>query len=146
DGHEILANSLALKLANITRATPNPPGGEIVHDASGEPTGVLKDAAQALVFAKVPPPTRAQQKAAIKRSLEHAASLGVTSVQHMSAGYDSMSIYAEMDERHELTARVYVAPMETSWQDLAKIGVRHAQGSSFYRIGAVKGFADGSLG
>src|ERR1043166_4079293 len=55
DGHMALANSLALKLAGVTRETVNPPGGVIVRDKSGEPTGVLKDAAQSFVWKVIPP-------------------------------------------------------------------------------------------
>src|SRR5205085_2701575 len=57
DGHEALANSLALKLAGVTRATIDPPGGLIVRDAQGEPTGILKDAAMSFVYAKIPAPS-----------------------------------------------------------------------------------------
>src|SRR5437764_7762039 len=84
DGHESLANSLVLKLAGITAKTPDPPGGVIVRDAQGDPTGVVKDAAQDLVFKVVPPLTHDQRVKVIKRAMAHAASLGVTSVQHMN--------------------------------------------------------------
>ena len=146
DGHESLANSVTLQLANITAKTPDPPGGEIVRDAQGNPTGVLRDAAQDLVFKVMPPMSREHRMRAIRRALEHAASLGVTSVQHMNPEYDDVKIYAELAEKGTLTARIYVAPMETAWRDQAKIGVRHAFGTPFLRMGAVKGYADGSLG
>ncbi len=83
DGHMVLANSLALKLAGITAQTPDPAGGVIVRDGHGNPTGALKDAAQDLLFKAVPPPSHDQRRHAIERALAHAASLGVTSVQHM---------------------------------------------------------------
>ncbi|MEO8725578.1 MAG: amidohydrolase [Acidobacteriaceae bacterium] len=146
DGHEVLANSLALKLAGVTAQTPNPPGGEIVHDKNGEPTGILKDAAIGLVGGKIPAPTPAQRMAAVKRALAYAASLGLTSVQVMNPSYGEMAVYAELAGRGQLTARIYAAPMETGWQDQAKLGIRHAFGSSYYRMGALKGYADGSLG
>jgi predicted amidohydrolase YtcJ len=146
DGHESLANSVALKLAGVTAKTPNPPGGEIVHDAQGNPTGVLKDAAQGLVDRVIPPMTHERRMRAARRALSHAASLGVTSVQHMSAEYEDVEVFEELAERGELTARIYAAPSITGWQDLAKIGIRHAFGSPWLRIGALKSFADGSLG
>ncbi|MBV8205977.1 MAG: amidohydrolase [Acidobacteria bacterium] len=146
DGHESLANSAALRLAGITAATQSPPGGEIVKDANGNPTGVLKDAAQGLVDRVTPPLTHERRLRAARRALSHAASLGVTSVQHMSAAYADIEAYEELAERGELTARIYVAPPLAGWQDLAKIGVRHAFGSPWLRIGALKAFADGSLG
>jgi predicted amidohydrolase YtcJ len=146
DGHESLANSVALRLANVTAKTIDPPGGQIVRDAQGNPTGVLRDAAQGLVDRVVPPMTHAQRMRAIRQALEHAASLGVTSVQHMNPLYDDVKAYAELQEKGELTVRIYVAPMETDWKDQAKIGVRHGFGTPLLRMGAVKGYADGSLG
>ena len=146
DGHESLANSVTLQLANITAKTPDPPGGEIVRDAQGNPTGILRDAAQDLVFKVMPPMSREHRMRAIRRALEHAASLGVTSVQNMNPEYDDVKIYAELAEHGALTTRIYVAPMETGWKDQAKIGLRHAFGTPFLRMGAVKGYADGSLG
>ena len=146
DGHESLANSVTLRLANITSKTADPPGGEIVRDAQGNPTGVLRDAAQDLVFKVMPAMSRDHRMRAIRKALEHAASLGVTSVQDMNPAYDDVKVYAELAEQGALTARIYAAPMETGWKDQTKIGVRHAFGTSFLRMGAVKGYADGSLG
>ena len=114
--------------------------------AAGNPTGALKDAAMSPVYTAIPDATREQTTAAIKRALQHAASLGVTSVQDMVPSYMDMAVYAELAEKGELTSRVYAAPAEEAWADQAKIGVRRAFGSSYYRIGALKGFADGSLG
>lgn len=147
DGHMSLANSAAIKLAGVTAATPDPPGGQIVRDASGNPTGAFKDAAESLIDKVIPPPNHEQRVRAIKRALAHAASLGVTSVQHMSADYADIAVYAELLDQGELTTRIYAAPLIADGAaDQAKIGVRHAFGSPYLRIGAVKGFADGSLG
>jgi len=146
DGHESLANALAMKLANVTAETKAPPGGEIVRDAQGNLTGIFKDAAQPIIGKVIPEPTPAARVRAAKHALEHAASLGVTSVQDMVPTYGDIEAYSVLAERGELTARIYVAPSETRWRDQARIGVRHAFGSDFLRVGAVKGFADGSLG
>ncbi|MDP9267299.1 MAG: amidohydrolase [Acidobacteriota bacterium] len=146
DGHMALANSAALRLAKVNSKTPDPPGGTIVRDAQGNPTGVLKDAAMNLVYKVIPDLTHPQRAAAIKRALAHAAQLGVTSVQDMNPSYDDFRAYMEFAERGELTTRIYAAPLETDWKDQAKIGIRRAFGSAYLRLGAVKGFADGSLG
>src|SRR5262249_7142518 len=146
DGHESLANSVTLRLANITAKTPDPPGGQIVRDAQGNPTGVLRDAAQELVNKVMPPMSREHRVRAIRKALDYAASLGVTSVQNMNPEYEDLKIYSELQEKNLLTTRIYGAPIETSWRDQAKLGIRHAFGSSSLRLGAVKGFADGSLG
>ena len=146
DGHMALANSVALVLAGVTAKTPDPPGGAIVRDASGNPTGILKDAAMNLLYAIIPPISPEQRMAAIQRALKHAASLGVTSVQDMSPEYADIAVYSQLADRNALTVRIYAAPIETNWEDQAKIGIHRAFGSAYLRIGALKGFADGSLG
>ena len=146
DGHESLANSVTLRLAKIDAKTPDPPGGQIVRDAQGNPTGVLRDAAQDLVAKVMPPMSHAHRMRAIKQALDHAGSLGVTSVQDMNPSYEDIKAYAELAEKGQLTVRIYAAPLETEWKDQAKIGIRHAFGTPLLRLGAVKGYADGSLG
>jgi predicted amidohydrolase YtcJ len=146
DGHQGLANSAAMKLAGISAKTTDVAGGVIVRNASGTPTGIFKDAAQELIFKAIPPLSHEQRLAAAKRALAYAASLGVTSVQHMSAEYADVEVYSELLEKGQLTTRIYCAPLETGWQDQAKVGLRRAWGSSYLRLGAVKGFADGSIG
>jgi predicted amidohydrolase YtcJ len=146
DGHMALANSVTLRLAGITAQTPDPPGGVIVHDAQGNPTGALKDAAMDYVYKIAPPLSHDGRVKAVKRALAHAASLGVTSVQHMNPEYADIAVYDELLQRGELTARIYAAPLITGVDDQVKIGIRHAFGGSFLRIGALKAYADGSLG
>jgi predicted amidohydrolase YtcJ len=146
DGHMALANSAALALAGVTSKTADPPGGAIVRDANANPTGILKDAAMNYVARVLPQLTREQRTHAVKRALEHAASVGVTSVQDMNPEYDDIAVYADLANHGELTARIYAAPLETGWQDQAKLGIHRSFGSAWLRVGAVKGYADGSLG
>jgi predicted amidohydrolase YtcJ len=146
DGHEALANSAAMKLAGVDAKTADVPGGVIVRDASGNPTGVFKDAAQELIYKTVPPMSHEQRIRVARRALQYAASLGVTSAQHMNPEFADVAAYSQLAENGELTTRIYAAPMETDWRDQAKVGIRHAWGSSYLRLGAVKGYADGSLG
>ncbi len=78
DGHAALANSLALKLAGVTRATPDPVGGVIVRDPeTGEPTGIIKDAAQDLVTKVIPPPTEAEMTEALRAALAGSGAGGI---------------------------------------------------------------------
>jgi hypothetical protein len=145
DGHMALANSLALKLSGVTKDTPDVAGGLIVCDANGEPTGVLKDAAMSLVQGVVPAPSWEEKLAAARAATAHAASLGVTSVQDMSADEDA-GLYQYQLERGELKTRLYAVRSIMSWEVLGKTGVRAAFGNEWLRIGGLKGFADGSLG
>ena len=146
DGHMVLANSLALKLAGITAQTPDPDGGVIVRDKNGNPTGGLKDAAQDVLFKAIPPLTHDRRRHAIERALEHAASLGVTSVQNMNPDYADVAIYSELLDEGKLTTRIYAAPLIPQVDDQVKIGIRRAFGGPYLRMGAVKAYADGSLG
>jgi predicted amidohydrolase YtcJ len=146
DGHMSLANSLALKLAGVTRETKDPDGGVIVRDPkTGEPTGVLKDAAQGFVWKVIPVSTFEEKLAAARAATNHAASLGVTSVQDMSAGVDA-GVYQTLLDRGELKTRVYAVWPLPGWDRLSRTGVRAHFGSAMLRTGGLKGFADGSLG
>jgi hypothetical protein len=146
DGHMAVANSVALKLAGVTAATPEPAGGVIVRDAAGNPTGLLKDAAMGLVNRIIPPFTPTRRAQALTRALAHAASLGVTSVRDMGPDAGDLATYADFAESGRLTVRLSAAPSELQWADQAKLGIRRGFGTPFFALGAVKGFADGSLG
>jgi hypothetical protein len=145
DGHMALANSLALKLAGVTRDTPVPAGGEIVKDANGEPTGALKDAAMSLVDRVIPPPGEEQQTRAVKAALAEAARFGVTGVHDISSTSD-VRIYQQLLARGELTTRIYCLTPIQQWEAPARTGIRSKFGNDFLHVGALKGFADGSLG
>lgn len=146
DLHMALANSAALRLAGVTAKTADPPGGTIVRDRQGNPTGLFKDAAMAFVYKVMPPAGRERRHRAIKRALEHMASLGVTSVQDMGPDADDIDLYASLAQKGELTARIRVAPLLTSWVEQSKGGTAKTLTLPFLRTGAVKAFADGSLG
>jgi predicted amidohydrolase YtcJ len=143
DGHMALANTRALELAGVTRDTKDPAGGLIVRDARGAPTGLLKDAAMGLVSRVVPPSTFAQKLSAARAATEHAASVGVTSVQDMSTGAD-IGVYQEL--RGELKTRIYGFSPLPEWERVARSGLRRPFGSDMLRVGGLKGFSDGSLG
>lgn len=143
DGHMALANSLAIQLSRVTNETKDPDGGLIVRDAKGETTGVFKDSAEDLI--KVPPHSFEENLHAARAATEHAGKLGVTSVTDMSAG-DDVGLYQFMMERGELKTRIYAARSIVGSQVLLDAGVRAAFGNDLVRIGALKAFADGSLG
>ncbi|HEX3227671.1 MAG TPA: amidohydrolase, partial [Pyrinomonadaceae bacterium] len=146
DIHMALANSVALQLAGVTRATKDPDGGVIVRDPkTGEPTGILKDAAQSFVWKVIPAPSFEEKLSAARAATKHAASLGVTSVQDMSSGVD-VGVYQTLLDRGELKTRIYAVWPLPSWDRLARTGVRAHFGSAMLRTGGLKGFADGSLG
>ena len=146
DGHMALANSLALKLAGITRDTPDPQGGEIVKDKkSGEPNGILRDNACDLVSALIPPLSRSRREQAIRTAMRHAQELGVTSIQDNSSRED-LEIYQELLAKGELGVRINAWRGPDSIGDLSRTGIQAAFGGPFLRLGVIKLFVDGSMG
>jgi predicted amidohydrolase YtcJ len=145
DGHMALANSLALKLAGVTRDTPTPSGGEIVKGPDGEPTGLLKDEAMGLVFRVIPDPSEEQLTRAIRAALREAARYGVTGIHDLSSASD-VRVYQQLQQQGELTARMYCILPLPQWEAVARTGIRAGFGNEWIRLGGLKGFADGSLG
>ncbi len=146
DGHMALANSLALRLAGVTRDTRDPAGGTIVRDASGEPTGILKDNAAEFVFRVVPEASREMNLRAARAALAEAARVGVTTIQDNSA-VDALPTYQQLRAQRELTARIYVwRYAAASLAPLLATGVRTGLGDEWIRVGALKILSDGSIG
>jgi predicted amidohydrolase YtcJ len=145
DGHMALANSLAMKMANVDKSVKDVDGGEIVRDADGNPTGVFKDAAQGYIQKAIPDFSFAEKLESAEASSNYAASLGVTSVQDMSAGND-IAVYQELIRQGKMKTRIYGCSPLSDWQRHQRVGVMHAFGSDMLRIGCLKGYADGSLG
>jgi len=148
DGHMALANSYALNLAKITRHTPDPPGGQIVCDHRGEPTGLLRDAAMDLVSRLIPEPSEEKRTNAALAAIQEAARLGVTSVNTMCSQAD-VALFRKLFQDGKLTVRIYAfTPLpELDKSHEGSDEEREIQGSDdFVRVGGVKGFMDGSLG
>ena len=146
DGHMALANSAALRLARVTRVTRDIPGGTIVRDARGEPTGVLKDEAQAPVFAAIPTPSESQSDSAISRALAWAASKGVTGVSDVSVPWFEVAALKRAHARGALTTRVSVYVPLAEWRRMADTVRAQGVGDAWLRVAGVKGYVDGSLG
>ncbi len=145
DGHMSLANSAALRAAGVTRATPDVAGGTIVRDRAGEPTGVLKDNAMALVDRVVPEPTDAQSDAALDAAMRYVAERGVTAVHHMG-GWGDLATFERAHRAGRLRTRVSAAVPLDTWERLRDTVAARGRGDAWLRIGGLKGFVDGSLG
>jgi predicted amidohydrolase YtcJ len=145
DGHMGLANTRALELAGVTPDTPDPPGGTIVRDLDGRPTGVLKDAAMSVMSRVIPDPSEAELDRALRAAVAHAVERGVTMITDMGtwAGHET---YRRARSQGALPLRVYsVVPIAT-WERLAHYIEREGRGDHHLFWGGVKGFVDGSLG
>lgn len=145
DGHMALANGLVLRLAGITRETRDPPGGTIVRDRDGNPTGLLKDAAMGLVYSVMPPPSEDQLLRMIRAAMNEARRFGVTSIDDISSTED-VRAYQKLAARGELTLRIYCITPLPQWEAPATAGIRAGFGNDWIHLGALKGFSDGSLG
>jgi predicted amidohydrolase YtcJ len=148
DGHAGWANSRALAVAGITAATPDPPGGRILRDAQGAATGVLVDAAQALVRRQIPPPTRDARKRRLAAGLRAAAAAGLTSVHDAGVDLETVALYKELLAEAPLPARVYVM-LRGPEEFLAKGGSLKPEiglGDGQLTVRAIKAVADGALG
>jgi len=152
-GHMGVANTRALELAGVTRDTPDPPGGRVVRDEAGEPTGLLLETAQDLVKRVLPPYTLEEAKSALAAAGRQMASEGITAAQDAWAGWilpEEFRAYLEAVEEGLLPQRVWLMV------DVEQLRVRDGRfdfafglhtgfGGDRLRLGAVKIFVDGSL-
>ena len=146
DGHIAIANTAALKAAGITAQTPAPEGGKIDHDSQGEPTGILREGAQELVFVKVPPPTPEQRRRAAELALANAAQWGITSAQDNS-DWEDFLVYEELEREGKLTLRISEwLRFNDSVDVLQQHRAHHSADDPMLHTAMLKGFMDGSLG
>jgi hypothetical protein len=146
DGHMGLANSYALKLAGITKATESPEGGLIVKDpVTGEPTGILKDNAMTLIYNVIPPATDEENYDACIEALEEAKKLGITSVQDITYN-DALNVFRKIKSEGKLTCRIYTRWPISDYQFLVDQKITAGTGDELIKMGSLKAFADGSLG
>lgn len=151
DMHLAVANSLALRAANISTETPDPPQGVIDRDASGQPTGVLRELAINLVRAVIPPPAEDEKVEAIRAGFTELHRLGLTGVHdyRIMGGEDgspAFRAYQRLQVSGELRMRMWMLlPSERLNQAIA-LGLRTGFGDDCLRVGHVKFFSDGSQG
>jgi predicted amidohydrolase YtcJ len=146
DGHMALANTAALKAAGISQTTVDPPGGTIVrHPETGEPTGVLKDAAMGLVSSVIPEPISDQYNDALSAAMREAARVGLTSIQDITP-WRHYDVYKRFQKSGRLTVRLYCRTPMSSWERHAELVEAHGAGDDWLRLGGLKAFVDGSLG
>jgi predicted amidohydrolase YtcJ len=145
DGHMSLANSAALRAVGITRETRDVEGGTIVRDANGEPTGVFKDNAQSLIDRRAPPYSDDALDDALTAAMAFVAAQGVTSVHHMGT-WEDLRVFERANSNRMLATRIYAAVPIHTWERLRDYVASAGRGDAWLRIGALKGFIDGSLG
>jgi len=146
DGHISIANTAALKAAGVTGATKPPQGGAIDLDADGEPTGILRESAQGLVYKVIPPPTHEERRRGDELAIADAVSHGITSVQDFS-DWEDFLIFEEMEKESALKVRITEwLPFKDPLPELIKMREHHDLNDPMLHTGFLKGFMDGSLG
>ncbi len=146
DGHIAIANSAALTAAGVTGKTKAPQGGAIDLDASGEPTGILRESAQDLVYKVIPPPGHDERRRGDELAINDALAHGVTSVQDFS-NWEDFLIFEEMEKEGKLNLRISEwLPFKDSLESLTKMRAHHDPNDPLLHTGMLKGFMDGSLG
>jgi hypothetical protein len=152
DGHMGLANALAMKLAGVDRTTKDVPGGVIVRDTDGNPTGIFKDAAMTLIHRVIPPLSVEQTETAILAAQQEAARNGVTSVQEMAGSQDDttgpehLRALQALEREDQLKVRISVNLRLLDWKNLAGSGMQAGFSDGLIQVGGLKAFADGGLG
>lgn len=148
DGHALWVNKRALQIAGISRKTPDPPGGRIVRDANGEPTGVLVDNAELLMAAVVPPPTQQELEEAMLVAQQECLSLGLTGVHDMGIDTMDLDAYRSLIDSDRLHIRIYAAVGGPGvlWDRFKQTGPIIGYGSDRLTVRAIKLYADGALG
>jgi predicted amidohydrolase YtcJ len=148
DGHAMYANMAAMKVAGVTAASKAPVGGQIIKDAKGNPTGVFVDNASNVLEEKVPAPTAAEYKSALKEAIALMHSWGLTGMHDAGASRMAIDTYEELAKAKELNLRLYVMISD----DKAALDHYFAKGpqSALYDgqlwVRAVKLYADGAMG
>ncbi len=145
DGHMGLANSRALELAGISASTPDPDGGTIVRDARGRATGVLKDAAQAFAFDRMPPRSEDELDRALDAAARHAVERGVTLITDMGT-WEGLETYRRARARGSLPLRVYAVVPLATWERMRDLVAAEGRGDHRLFWGGLKAYVDGSLG
>jgi len=147
DGHAVWVNKKALALAGITAKTKDPKGGEIIRDASGEPTGILVDNAMSLVYDIMPQPSHEQRKAFLLQGMKALAATGLTSVHDAGIGPETIAAYHDLQANAQMPIRVYGMLDVTAdgYEALLEKGPYQTDDAMF-ALRSVKISADGALG
>jgi predicted amidohydrolase YtcJ len=142
--HIMVANSAALKMAGITRHTPDPQGGEIERDSRGEPTGVLREMARSLMSKVIPPHPLPFLRKLMREELDHQLSLGVTSATDARIDREGLELFEYLESRRQLPIRVNILYARYR-ADGTKAPLPKQFRRPFLKLKTVKFFADGGL-
>lgn len=147
DGHAGWANSKAMALAGITKATLPPEGGDIIRDENGEPTGVFIDNAMALIDNGIAPLTMKQQKQVLVKAMDSLASYGLTNVHDAGIDSNNIAAFKELSQEGKMSIRINAMLYlpSNNWQQTLAAG-QYQSNDDMFTFNSVKIQADGALG
>ena len=151
DLHLVAVNSRALELAGIDATTPDPPDGVIEKDASGQPTGILRELAPNLIKTVIPAPEADAVVAAMQDGITHLHSLGLTGLHDVRLmggleGAPALRAWQLLNEKDKLDLRCWVSLAGERLEEAIALGLRTGLGDNRLHIGHLKYFADGGMG
>jgi predicted amidohydrolase YtcJ len=148
DGHAAWVNRAALEQAGITRETPDPEGGRIIRDASGQPTGVLIDDAKYLVFNVMPPPSAEERREALEIVIRECLKYGITGVHDMGVDLQEIALYKALADEGTLGIRIYgaISGRGETWDHFRTAGPLINYADHRLTVRALKLYVDGALG
>lgn len=148
DGHAGWGNSMALRMAGISKDTPDPQGGKVIRDGSGKATGVFIDAAQGFVESEIPAPTEKEQKLALEKAYAQMAKMGITSVHDAGVGVKAWNLYKEFADQGKAKTRIYgmISGSGKTFDELSENGPVNSYSDDMLALRSVKLYSDGALG
>ena len=148
DGHAAWTNTKAMEMANISKDTPDPQGGRIIRDGSGEATGVFIDAAENYIAEIIPEPTAEERRMALEKALNKMASEGLTSVHDAGIPAQTWELYKSFADQGKMITRIYamIGGTGTDFDELSKEGPIDSYANDHLALRSVKLYSDGALG
>lgn len=148
DGHAGWGNSMALRLAGISKDTPDPQGGVVIRNNRGEATGVFIDAAEGYINSIIPPSTQRERELALEKALEQMASMGITSVHDAGVGVNTWEMYKDFADQNKLKTRIYamIGGAGSVFDTLSVNGPVASYANDMLSLRSVKLYSDGALG
>ncbi len=148
DGHAGWGNTMAMRLAGISKDTPDPQGGKIIRNEKGEATGVFIDAAEGYIQSIVPDPTPKEQELALEKAYEQMAKMGITSVHDAGVGVQAWELYKQFADQGKAKTRIYgmIAGAGGTFDKLSENGPIPSYADDMLALRSVKLYSDGALG
>ncbi len=148
DGHAGWGNSMAMRLAGVSKDTPDPQGGKIIRNNRGEATGVFVDAAEGYINSIIPPSTQRERELALEKALDQMARMGITSVHDAGVGVNTWKLYKDFADQNKLKTRIYamVGGAGSAFDTLSAEGPIASYADEMLSLRSVKLYSDGALG